>query len=318
MRANLLSIATIASLLLTACAASGGDSLKVGKEAPGGSGGAKGEAGASAVGGGGGGGAGGQAGTGGAVAGSDKALSVHVEDIQGLTVEIVTIACPGDCVEVKAVAKGGNPPYRYKWEDKSTNAKREICPDATSKFSVMATDTAVSGEFAYQAHTARATVTAKVLECSDAGGPCSVGTAESAATANNLDLFGKIVYFADGKSLPEGAYRLIYEDGCMKYNMFLGWTIHGSDPSGWWLVGDTSADHVARPPGTVSIVAGTGAFDNYDDCVAANKQLPPTTFEHKGGKLGIYLEDFPYQDNVAGAVNPRWRLERLGGCPAIL
>jgi hypothetical protein len=104
----------------------------------------------------------------------------------------------------------------------------------------------------------------------------------------------------------------------MKYSSAQDWTVHayadGSD--GWWLVGDTTADKIVMPPGTVGYLASSGAYTTFDACVAANLALPPMEFDFAGGKLGVWLQDDPYSDNVAGQDNrnPRWSLTLLGAC----
>jgi hypothetical protein len=149
---------------------------------------------------------------------------------------------------------------------------------------------------------------------------CDFGTARSVATADTVNLFGQIVYFADGFVLPSGSYELIYEDGCMKYASAQAWTIHAYSHAGfdhrWWLVGESSADRKITLPGSVGIAVGGGGFATFDECVAANLGRAPLAFEHAGGKLGVWLHDTNYPDNVTGVDgrNPRWRIERLGGC----
>jgi hypothetical protein len=143
----------------------------------------------------------------------------------------------------------------------------------------------------------------------DSSVPCSVGTVVG-------DVFGQVDYFAGGSSLPAGRYRVTYVDGCMKYSGGQGWTVQATapgDPLGtftWWLVGETSAIQILVPPGTVGYVAGSGAYDTFDACVAANLMLPPIDFDFAGGELGVWLEDVPYTDNVAGADgrNPTWKI----------
>jgi hypothetical protein len=148
--------------------------------------------------------------------------------------------------------------------------------------------------------------------------PCALGSATSLATAGDLDLFGQVAYFANGDALPPGRYRVTYEDGCMKYASSQGWTIHAyaNGSAGWWLVGATSSDKVVMPPGTVGWDPAAGAFTAFAECVTANRALPPLEFDFAGGKLGIWLQDSPYSDNVAGegGRNPRWSLAKLGSC----
>jgi hypothetical protein len=148
---------------------------------------------------------------------------------------------------------------------------------------------------------------------------CDYGTAASLATNQTLNLFGEVVYFADGAPLPSGRYRVSYQDGCMKYSSTQGWTVHAyanGATAAWWLVGATSSDHVAVPPGTVGYSTSNGAFATFDECVAANKTLAPTEFDFAGGKLGVYLLDSNYPDNIAGdnGRNPKWQLSLLSPC----
>jgi hypothetical protein len=104
----------------------------------------------------------------------------------------------------------------------------------------------------------------------------------------------------------------------MKYASSQGWTIHAyaNGSSGWWLVRETSAQKVIMPPGTVGWSPSAGAFTVFADCVTANKALPPLDFEFDGGVLGVWLQDSPYSDNLAGenGKNPAWTLSRQGAC----
>jgi hypothetical protein len=149
---------------LAGCGGEGsGSRLRVGNE-PGTDGGA-------AAGAGGGAGASGASGAaGGGVGSSDNALSVHVLDAAGLRITIVTLSCDAECAQIEAVASGGNPPYAFAWDDGSTEPVRRVCPEASGALSVSATDTGIeSDEFVYEVHTARTVVTARVVDCSDAG-----------------------------------------------------------------------------------------------------------------------------------------------------
>jgi len=115
---------------------------------------------------------GGDGGRGGTLGSVDNALTVDVEDIAGMTIEIITLACAGDCADVEAVAHGGHPPYDFAWEDGSTNPQRRVCVDASTELTVSVTDTAFdTEEFDYDSRTASTDVTAIVLDCSDSGVP---------------------------------------------------------------------------------------------------------------------------------------------------
>jgi hypothetical protein len=129
------------------------------------------------------------------------------------------------------------------------------------------------------------------------------------------DVFGRPVDFDDGRDVPAGRYRVTYVDGCMKYSGTEDWTVHASGLTGpghayFWIVGGVTRDKIAAPPGTVGVKAGAGGFASFDACVAANRSLAPIEFDFAGGKIGIWLEDSPYGDNLPGrgGRNPQWRL----------
>jgi hypothetical protein len=146
-----------------------------------------------------------------------------------------------------------------------------------------------------------------------------IGDASSDATANDLSLFGTPVFFDGGQTLPAGTYEVTYLDGCIHYGSGQGWTVNAYDAGGccnWWLIGATTSDQRLVLPGTIGWQAGAGAFNDFEECVAASLVVPPVTFEHAGGPLGIWLRDSPYSDNSAGldGRNPKWRLRRVGDC----
>lgn len=107
----------------------------------------------------------------GAVQATDDALEVEIQR-EALKVELITLRCAGECAEVEAVARGGHEPYAFAWDDGPTESVRMLCPEETAAFGVAVTDSGYeTEEFMYDAQTARAEVTARVLECSDAGPP---------------------------------------------------------------------------------------------------------------------------------------------------
>src|SRR5215207_8503848 len=65
----------------------------------------------------------------------------------------------------------------------------------------------------------------------DAAAECDLGTATNSAAATEPSLFGQIVPFADGASMPAGRYRIEYIGGCFKYAPWQWWAIH-ADASG--------------------------------------------------------------------------------------
>jgi hypothetical protein len=130
------------------------------------------------------------------------------------------------------------------------------------------------------------------------------------------DPSGEVTWFNEGLPVPPGRYSLRYLDGCMKFSSTndFGWTVQGinSGPCcDWWLVGETAADRRLRlPAGKDAETLAQGAALDFATCVAANLTAPTATYMHRGGKLGIWLKDITYGDNVAGESgrNPRWEL----------
>lgn len=115
---------------------------------------------------------GGGSGTTGGSGSSRNPLTVQVTDLDEMEIELVTLRCAGECAEVQAVARGGNPPYEIVWSDGSTEATRELCPRATTSYEVTAIDTPiVTDEFSYGGSSKVARVTAEVLDCPDGGIP---------------------------------------------------------------------------------------------------------------------------------------------------
>lgn len=184
--------------------------------------------------------------------------------------------------------------------DAGRDASREQRPDATTR-DAGARDASVRTDAAAARPDAGSGST---------GSGCMLGEAGSFATDESLDLFGQVTYFAKGTSLPAGRYRVSYVDGCMKYNAILPWTVNqSSPPSGWWLVGTSTSDKVTLLPGVVS----NDFFGTFESCVSASKSMPVVEFDFTGGKLGLWLDDAPYQDNAAGVDgrNPKWQLTLL-------
>jgi hypothetical protein len=161
----------------------------------------------------------------------------------------------------------------------------------------------------------------------DGAGACSYGSASSIATAQNLNLFGQVIYYEDGGVFPPGRYRAVYTDGCMKYDSLQDWTVQPGDGGGlvpidpalgFWLVGRTSANLIVKPPGTAGLSASQGAYATFDECVAGNLALDaPVEFDFDGGPIGVWLDDNLYSDNQAGdnGRNPAWKLLLLEKCP---
>jgi hypothetical protein len=124
------------------------------------------------------------------------------------------------------------------------------------------------------------------------------------------NIFGTQLDFAGGQPLPAGHYAVTYVDGCMKYSGDQAWTVQAEPGVYGWSLLDANGNVVATPPGTVGYLVGQGGFSDFDDCVAANIMLPPIDFDFAGGTIGLWLQDDPYDDNVAGTDgrNPTWSL----------
>ncbi|MCA9596590.1 MAG: hypothetical protein KC776_24910 [Myxococcales bacterium] len=150
-------------------------------------------------------------------------------------------------------------------------------------------------------------------------GNCVIGSVSSAATSGSPSVFSAPVYFDNGADLPAGSYVVTYEDGCVKYATSQPWTVNAYSETGccqWWMIGDSPADTKFELPGTTGYAVGSGAYANFSECVSASLQSTPIQFQHAGGKLGIWLKDDYYGDNVPGegGNNPKWKLERVGPC----
>jgi hypothetical protein len=120
---------------------------------------------------------------GGSFAGSDASTAGPLDaQIQQnhVAVSVVTLKCAGDCVTVAVVASGGNPPYAFQWSDNATSPMRDVCPTATTSYSVTVTDTGSTGEVPRPAQSVEVPLTASVLACPDGG--ASLGSPEGQRT----------------------------------------------------------------------------------------------------------------------------------------
>jgi hypothetical protein len=112
-------------------------------------------------------------------ANTSGALDAYIEQNQ-VAVKFITLSCSGECATVEAVGTGGRPPYTFQWEDGSTRATRQVCPAASTSYSVKVTDTGSSGELARPAQTAQVNVTADVIACPDGGAPDDAAPTDAA------------------------------------------------------------------------------------------------------------------------------------------
>ena len=101
-----------------------------------------------------------------------------------LAVDLVPLRCSASCLEVRAVAKGGNPPYHYLWQDGSADATRSLCPADGADWSVVVTDTALTNsEFAHAMLTTRAILPPELLHCGQQMA-CTSGAVASIASGH--------------------------------------------------------------------------------------------------------------------------------------
>jgi len=120
---------------------------------------------------------------------------------------------------------------------------------------------------------------------------------------------GQVKYINGGASLPAGDYVAIFDRGCMQFSSGAKWTVSEGTTGTyqWYLVGQQTSLRIAELPGTKS------RFDTFLECQTANKQLV-AQFHHNGGKIGVWLKDSPYNDNVAGQYPPTWVIGRKTSC----
>lgn len=104
----------------------------------------------------------------------EGALGVRFQDPQGLAIDAIVLAC-GECVDVEAVAYGGNPPFTIAWDDGTTQTTRRVCADAPRSLSVRVSDTPIqTPEFNAEAQTATATIDTHAVMCGE-DGACKQG-----------------------------------------------------------------------------------------------------------------------------------------------
>ena len=153
------------------------------------------------------------------------------------------------------------------------------------------------------------------------GGTCGVRTFDEEIYTEEDNVFSaEPAFFNDGDPVPAGQYVISYVEGCIKYSAVSGWTVNAFDELGtanWWLIGAATTDKRLLLPGNVGFLPGLGGFTNFDDCVNASRRSATRTYNHPGGRLGVYLQDTEYADNEAGEddSNPVWRISGSLTCP---
>jgi hypothetical protein len=188
-------------------------------------------------------------------AGASQALDAYIEQGQ-VAVKLITLSCAGDCATVRAVGTGGFPPYSFAWEDGSTNPVREVCPTADTNYAVKVTDTGETGEVPRPSQTARASVTADVLACPDAGG-ADAGAADSGVSRCvqvPLTSAMALACYTDAGSIFTG-FDLPYD---LQPGAAYSWVLGGVGGSGVLeLDGFSSSTCDHAPIGSIDLAAGT-------------------------------------------------------------
>ena len=97
------------------------------------------------------------AGSGGSTAGNAYRVSIRARK---------TRVCSGECVELTAQAEHGHEPYEYAWSGglEAGAGPHEVCPDATTRYEVVAKDTGIEGEFGRESQEASAVLEIRVDE----------------------------------------------------------------------------------------------------------------------------------------------------------
>lgn len=279
-------------------------------------------------------------------------LEIEIHDAAGTPLSAVALPCPSGCVDVEAVAMGGNPPYQYSWDDGSDQPKRQICAGSADMLGVGVTDTAQrTAEFGHDAERATTQLTVMMPACdmpkTADGGAMPPSMCQEDTTAVTCDLPGGIhlpedvtvdiagateCRFGKGAAFPASRYRLEYVTGCatLRDPSVCGWTVHGSRSmpgvESCFIVGGGNTI-LGLTPGTAGALIDSdptigGAFMTYDECVAANCSDPPVDFDFTGGTLGVQRDGggvLGAIDDVGGeAVGGKsrtFRLSRLDACP---
>jgi hypothetical protein len=124
-------------------------------------------------------------------------------------------------------------------------------------------------------------------------------------------LSGTVSYFKDGTDFGAGTYQIGYSTGAYQYNPLpvYGWTVNGNTSIESPINGYTPGFKITD--GVGNVIDAPGNTDEYDtpmQCQAANVGLQ-VLYTHSGGNpIGVYLNDMPYYDNVAGSPNPTFTL----------
>lgn len=118
-------------------------------------------------------------------------------------------------------------------------------------------------------------------------------------------------YWNLAQDIPAGNYRIAYVNGAVRYNASGEWWLNhdNNSPFGGYRIAYNNDAATAVFPGTASSTDGTHFFSQAE--VEAANAGRSITFAHTGGRIGVYLSDQPYADNLPGSPNPTFKLETL-------
>lgn len=140
------------------------------------------------------------------------------------------------------------------------------------------------------------------VECDDTG-ECEVIVYDSVTPTIESDA---VTYFNSGFHWPAGNYRVEYIEGALKYNPAFNWGLNDST---------AHCFRVVHNNGTASIMGPALDFQRFatQALLEAHNTGQVVEFVHTGGTIGVFLDDFPYEDNIAGDPNPTFRLSKICG-----
>lgn len=111
-------------------------------------------------------------------------------------------------------------------------------------------------------------------------------------------------YFNSGASWPSGIYRVTYIEGALRYNEMFDWGLNDSALHRFTILYNDGAAEAIAPSLDYQKLASQVAIEVHN----AGQFVE---FTHTGGKIGVFLEDFPYSDNVPGSPTPIFRLSKV-------
>lgn len=131
---------------------------------------------------------------------------------------------------------------------------------------------------------------------------------------------GEVSYFASGESLLQGKYRVVYLKGALRYSTTnqkdkkwrINKTIKDLARSGFNIVNGNINKFSADKKGEFYAIA-PGGFKGYEGIYKPERRNARkfVDINHTGGKIGIFLNDNDYSDNLAGDPSPTFCLMKM-------